>query len=88
MILPIMAFGSPILKTKCHEINSDFKDLNILIQNMWETMYARQERKMSLGIKQLEKNKNHLLPYEDTADLDYTATTSLVSFNDLVAPIV
>jgi|TARA_B110000305_G_scaffold241850_1_gene317895 peptide deformylase len=40
MILPIMAFGSPILKTKCHEINSDFKDLNILIQNMWETMYA------------------------------------------------
>lgn len=40
MILPILAYGNPILKTKCKKINKDFKDLNVLIKNMWETMYS------------------------------------------------
>ena len=40
MILPILAYGNPILKTKCKRINKDFKDLNVLIKNMWETMYS------------------------------------------------
>ena len=40
MILPILAYGNPILKTKCKRINKDFKDLNFLIKNMWETMYS------------------------------------------------
>jgi len=40
MILPIVAYGSPVLKKKCIDISIDYEDLNILIQNMWETMYA------------------------------------------------
>ncbi|MEC7548689.1 MAG: peptide deformylase [Bacteroidota bacterium] len=40
MILPIVAYGDPILKQRAKEISSSFKDLEILLKNMWETMYA------------------------------------------------
>lgn len=40
MILPILSYGSSILKKKCKEINSDYSDLELLIDNMFETMYA------------------------------------------------
>ncbi|MBB13516.1 MAG: peptide deformylase [Flavobacteriaceae bacterium] len=39
MILPIEAYGSNVLKTKAVNITPDFPDLEILIENMWETMY-------------------------------------------------
>ena len=39
MILPIVAYGSPILRKVCRPIDSNFKDLPILIENMWETLY-------------------------------------------------
>jgi peptide deformylase len=40
MILPVFAFGQPVLKKKAIDINSDFDELKQLIDNMWETMYA------------------------------------------------
>ena len=40
MILPILAYGSPVLKKTAKEITSDYPNLNQLIDNMWETMYA------------------------------------------------
>ena len=40
MILPILAYGSPVLKKIAKEITSDYPNLNQLIDNMWETMYA------------------------------------------------
>jgi len=39
MILPIVAFGTPVLKKKAKDIETDYKDLDKLIENMWETMY-------------------------------------------------
>ena len=39
MILPIVAFGSPILRKKCSEISSDYPDFETFLNNMWETMY-------------------------------------------------
>ena len=39
MILPIVAFGSPILRKRCVKIDQDYIDLNTLIDDMWETMY-------------------------------------------------
>jgi peptide deformylase len=39
MILPIVAYGENILKTKAVNITSDYPDLKKLINNMWETMY-------------------------------------------------
>ena len=40
MILPIVAYGDPVLKKEAQEINKDFPDLNKLIADMFETMYA------------------------------------------------
>jgi peptide deformylase len=40
MILPVFAFGQPVLKKKAINITSEFEDLQTLIENMWETMYA------------------------------------------------
>ena len=39
MILPIVAYGSPILRKVCDDINSDYPGLEKLIADMWETMY-------------------------------------------------
>ena len=40
MILPVFAFGQPVLKKKAIDINHDIDGLEVLIKNMWETMYA------------------------------------------------
>ncbi|MBN9294393.1 MAG: peptide deformylase [Flavobacteriia bacterium] len=39
MILPIVAYGDPVLKRKADEIDSSYPDLQLLIDNMFETMY-------------------------------------------------
>ncbi|MDX1332983.1 MAG: peptide deformylase [Robiginitalea sp.] len=39
MILPIVAYGDPVLRKKGTEIDADYPDLKELISNMWETMY-------------------------------------------------
>ncbi len=39
MILPVYAYGQPILKRKAEEIESDFEGLEDLLEDMWETMY-------------------------------------------------
>lgn len=39
MILPIIAYGSPVLREVGKEINSGYPGLKDLISNMWETMY-------------------------------------------------
>ena len=36
MILPIIAFGSPVLRKKCDEISLDYPELDILLENMSE----------------------------------------------------
>lgn len=40
MILPIVAYGDPVLRKVSKDINKDYPDLDQLIENMWETMYA------------------------------------------------
>ena len=44
MILPILAYGDPILRKKGKEIDKNYPDLDVLLENMFETMYN------SLGI--------------------------------------
>ncbi len=39
MILPIVAYGDPVLKRKATEIAKDYPKLKELIANMYETMY-------------------------------------------------
>jgi peptide deformylase len=39
MILPIVAYGDPVLKIKATNIEKDYPGLAELIENMWDTMY-------------------------------------------------
>ncbi|MBR77708.1 MAG: peptide deformylase [Flavobacteriales bacterium] len=39
MILPIVSYGSPVLRQKCEAISSNYENLDILLADMWETMY-------------------------------------------------
>ena len=40
MILPVVAYGDPVLRKKGKENTQDYPKLDELIENMWETMYG------------------------------------------------
>ena len=39
MLLPIIAYGDPLLKEQGSSISADYPNLDVLIRNMYETMY-------------------------------------------------
>lgn len=39
MILPVVAYGHPVLRKMCEDITPDYPELKKLIEDMWETMY-------------------------------------------------
>ncbi|HMP93059.1 MAG TPA: peptide deformylase [Phnomibacter sp.] len=53
MILPIVAYGSPILRQVAQPITPDYPQLETLINNMWETMY--QSNGVGLAAPQINK---------------------------------
>ena len=40
MILPIVAYGDPVLKKEAEVLTKEYPDIELLIANMFETMYA------------------------------------------------
>jgi peptide deformylase len=40
MKLPIVAYGDPVLRKVCADIDESYPDLQLLISNMFDTMYA------------------------------------------------
>ncbi len=40
MILPVVAYGDPVLRKRAESITKDYPKLEILIENMRETMYG------------------------------------------------
>ena len=54
MILPVQIIGTPVLRKKAIDIDKDFKDLFILIENMYETMY--QSEGVGLAAPQINKS--------------------------------
>ena len=40
MVKQVVAFGDPVLKAEAQEIEKGHKDLETLINDMWETMYS------------------------------------------------
>lgn len=54
MILPIVAYGAPILRQVSKEIDKDYPGLEKLIEDMWETMYA--SNGVGLAAPQINKN--------------------------------
>lgn len=54
MILPILAYGDPILKKESEEIDETYTDLETLIEDMFETMYRA--KGVGLAAPQIGRN--------------------------------
>jgi len=65
MILPIVAYGTPVLRQMCPDISADYPDLKKLIDDMWETMY----RSNGVGIAAPQINKAIRLFVIDTIQI-------------------
>jgi peptide deformylase len=65
MILPIVAYGHPVLRKVTVEITPDFPKLDKLIEDMWETMYASN----GVGLAAPQVNKEIRLFIIDTEQI-------------------
>lgn len=65
MLLPIYAYGQPVLKKVAHPITADYADLQALIENMWETM----EHAEGVGIAAPQVGLSIRLFVVDTTDM-------------------
>lgn len=62
MILPVVAYGHPVLKHVAEDINKDYPDLQQLIADMYETMYHSE----GVGLAAPQVNKSIRLFVIDT----------------------
>jgi len=65
MILPIVAYGHPVLRKRSKEIDGNYPSLNKLIEDMWETMYASN----GVGLAGPQVNKDIRLFVMDSAQI-------------------
>ena len=66
MILPIYAFGQPVLKKVAAPITAEYPELKELLENMWETMYNAQ----GVGLAAPQIGKSIRLFLVDTDQLE------------------
>ncbi len=88
MILPIVAYGDPVLRQKTKEIDADYPKLDELLENMFETMYGA--RGIGLAAPQVAKRIRLFIidatPFEEDEDLteaerEYVSTFKKVFIN-------
>ena len=65
MILPIVAYGHPVLRKVAKEIDEHYPQLDKLIEDMWETMYASN----GVGLAAPQINKEIRLFVIDSAQI-------------------
>lgn len=65
MILPIVAYGHPVLRKMATDINPEYPQLDKLIVDMWETMYASS----GVGLAAPQINRDIRLFVVDTAQM-------------------
>ena len=65
MILPIVAYGTPVLRAKAKDITPDYPNLEKLIADMWETLYASN----GVGLAAPQVNKDIRLFIVDSMQL-------------------
>ncbi len=65
MILPIVAYGTPVLRKIAEDIDADYPDLKKLISDMWETMYSSS----GVGLAAPQINKDIRLFVVDSAQI-------------------
>jgi peptide deformylase len=66
MILPIYAYGQAVLRKKATPVEPDFPDLQVFIQDMYETMY----RAKGVGLAAPQVGKSIRLFIVDTLQLN------------------
>lgn len=66
MILPIYAYGQPVLRKKAHVIDKEYPDLDNLIADMFETMYSAK----GVGLAAPQVGRDIRLFVIDTAQMD------------------
>ncbi|MAP80700.1 MAG: peptide deformylase [Aequorivita sp.] len=82
MILPIVAYGDPVLRKETKEITKDYPNLDKVIENMFETMYAAH----GIGLAAPQVNLPIRLfivdatPFEDDEDLSEEERKFLSTF--------
>lgn len=83
MILPIVAYGDPVLRKECEDINADYPNLKELISNMKETMYNASG--VGLAAPQIGKAIRLFLidasPFAEDEDLSDDDRATLKNFN-------
>ncbi|QOD61753.1 peptide deformylase [Polaribacter haliotis] len=83
MILPIVAYGDPVLRKVAVDIEPDYKDLNKLISNMKETMYNASG--VGLAAPQIGKAIRLFIidasPFAEDEDLSEKDRETLKNFN-------
>lgn len=65
MILPIVAYGHPVLRKVAKDIKKDYPNLLKFIEDMWETMYASN----GVGLAAPQVNKDIRLFVADTQQM-------------------
>lgn len=65
MILPIVAYGASVLRKVCDPIESDYPNIKVLIDDMWETMYESN----GVGLAAPQINKHIRLFVVDSAQI-------------------
>lgn len=65
MILPIVAYGAPVLRKVCSDIGPDYPALDKLVADMWETMYNSN----GVGLAAPQINKDIRLFVIDSAQI-------------------
>lgn len=65
MILPIVAYGHPVLRKVATDISADYPNLSKLVEDMWETMYASS----GVGLAAPQVNKDIRLFIIDTVQI-------------------
>ena len=82
MILPIMSYGNSVLKKRALPISLKTKNIKILIQNMWETMYAA--KGVGLAAPQIGKSIRLFIvdtyPFSENEDLSINERKFLKTF--------
>ena len=65
MKLPVYAYGHPVLRKKCEEVNKETPDLTQFIADMWETMYFTR----GIGLAAPQVGKSYRIFVVDTEQL-------------------
>ena len=82
MILPIVAYGDPVLRKKAEPITPDYPGLDALIENMFETMYGASG--VGLAAPQIGRSIRLFVvdatPFADDEDLSEAEQQRLKSF--------